>query len=314
VPFTRDIRVCQRPQFGGEACPTSKLVGANDSVETAVSIIRYELRHQTSCISQVPPLLCSRLAGGGKTTLLYLIFDALKQSDIFPIFITFDGSSTFQSRVGESQAQAILRMIALELIDTGDFDPRCLVCNEKALDEYLGSLPVVLIIDNLNALASPVDQEAARMLRMLFLDRQNRYLVFSSQTPINVDQKDSHFGSSTSIHPNARGCHVLGFSPCLDLTLLQNMSPSCSDLNPAEVSLYGGIPSLIYSVKNAHREITPSCERIQLKLQPRKLGSNASLLSSFVASLLDGVIRSTNMGSSPTPIRSSGLCALLSTS
>jgi hypothetical protein len=261
-------------------------------VATSIDTIVLELRMNTDPAGgyRVPPLLCSRLARGGKTTLLCLIFDALKQCNIFPIFVTFNGSSNFQSREGESQTQAILRSIALQLVDTAALDPRCLVCDEKALDEYLGNMPVVLIIDELNARAAPVDEDAGRMLRQLFLDKCNRYLVFSSHVPMNLESNAlTRYMSSNSISASLRGCHVISFSPCLDMTLLRRMSPSCSSLSPAEVAVYGGIPSLIYSVK-VLREMSPSV-RIHRKLPPGALGSNKTMFAHFVASLLDGFRR-----------------------
>jgi hypothetical protein len=290
LPFTRLVNECQRPRFGELGCPLAKLVGAHELVAGAVTTIVYELSVCTDAagLYRVPPMLCSRLARGGKTTLLCLIFDALKQREIYPIFITFNGSSTFISREGESQTEAILRSIALQLVDASGLDPTCLVCNEKALDEYLGDFPVVLIIDELNALAVPIDADAGRMLRQLFLDKQNRYLVFSSHVPISVEPKLSTYIKSTYETPSQRGCRLLGFSPCSDLALLRNMSPQCASLNPAEAMLYGGIPSLIYSVK-ALGEMSPM-DRFQKKINPGTFNPNLSLFSVFVAALVNGLL------------------------
>lgn len=63
------------------------------------------------------------------------------------------------------------------------------------------------------------------------------------------------------------------------------MSNSCSALTPAEVMLYGGIPSLIYSVKVMH-EMTPE-ERFSKKFEQHSI-DGLKLLKSFVISIVDG--------------------------
>lgn len=238
----------------------------------------------------MPPLLCSRLARGGKSTTLCLIFEELKKHKICPIFITFNGSSTFLPRQGETQCAAILRMVALQLVDLRGIDAIRIVCNEDYLDDYLGAAcPVVLLIDELNALAAPIDEDAGRMLRRLFLDKPNRYLLFSSHVPLNVDPIASHYILSPDIPPSSRGCHVLDFTPCIDVLALRAMSSKCSSLSPSEVSLYCGIPSLIYSVK-ALRERTPAL-RFAERFAPGCLRDDIGLLADFVATILDGFRR-----------------------
>ena len=66
----------------------------------------------------------------------------------------------------------------------GDYTPeqsRNLVVDRKALDQHLGE-NVVLLIDELNSLGAPVDGDAAKILREMFLDRSGRFLVFSSHS------------------------------------------------------------------------------------------------------------------------------------
>ena len=45
------------------------------------------------------------------------------------------------------------------------------------------------------------------------------------------------------------GTRLLELPRCLDLELLRAMHPSCASLTAMEMRLYGGVPSLIYSVK-----------------------------------------------------------------
>ncbi len=114
------------------------------------SIVLYQLPLETSRSKyRVPPLVLMRFARGGKTVSLSKIFDKLKEvPNVHPILISFNGSGPipFKRRNGETQAQAILRLIAMEL---GEYTPeqsRNLVVDRKALDQHLGE-NVVLLID-----------------------------------------------------------------------------------------------------------------------------------------------------------------------
>ena len=126
------------------------------------------------------------------------------------------------------------------------------------------------------------------MLRQLFLDKPNRYLVFSSHIPLDVDPQASRFLQSSSHPASARECLVMDFSACLDVGLLRTMSPECSGLNPCEVAFYGGIPSLIYSVQTLY--FNPQV-RFRRKFCQGSLGKNSALFSLFVSSLYDGNLR-----------------------
>lgn len=152
------------------------------------------------------------------------------------MFITFNDLTGFRLRDGESQHDAILRLIAAQLVTvTGKRVRKQLqriICDEDALDEYIGDKPFVLLVDELNALASP--------------------LVFTSHIPLSVDFSACAKSSSVS----ARGACTVPFMPCLNIEALRDMSEKCGSLTPAEVMSYGGIPSLIYSVKVAG-ETTP---------------------------------------------------------
>jgi hypothetical protein len=152
------------------------------------------------------------------------------------------------------------------------------VCDETALDQYIGNEPFVLLIDELNSLAAPLDGEASSVLRRLFQDKENRYLVFTTHVPMDTEPTPR------------RGCLTVPFSPCLDLGALRAMSPQCESLTYAEVMLYGGIPSLIYSVK-ALGEMTPEV-RFARKFNRGSFHDRPELLMRFVMSVVDGCHRS----------------------
>jgi hypothetical protein len=286
VSFSVDIADCERPILGESTCVYDKLIGVNDVVAEMVRLLGNELVMSTESAQRSRPLMISRLARGGKTTLLSLLFDELKRQhrNVRVMFITFNGSSNFETRQGESQRNAILRVIATQLVEIGNCDPLYIECDENALDKYIGDSPFVLLIDELNVLAAPVDAEAGRMLPRLFLDKHNRCLVFTSHVPMSLEPQACHYMASSNEPPSPRGCLTVPFHPTLDITSLRAMSNMCSAITPAEVMLYGGIPSLIYSVK-AMNEMSPE-ERFFKKFV--RHSCEPDLLKFFVSSVVTG--------------------------
>jgi hypothetical protein len=107
--------------FGPAACPQNSLIGVDEVLKSAIQIIERELPRITDAAGsyRVPPMIISRLARGGKTTTLCLLFDELQRLEMRPILITFN-TAYFQLRDGESQCQAILRLIASQLVNIGE--------------------------------------------------------------------------------------------------------------------------------------------------------------------------------------------------
>ena len=264
VPFSVAINSCRRTSLSEFSCPRDRLIGMTDTVQALADLVFAELSVVTTADIRSRPLMISRLARGGKTTTLSFLFDELQFRGVHVMFITFNGSSNFKTRPGESQCNCILRVVASQLVDIGNRDPIDIECGERELDHYIGDLPFVLLIDELNALATPVDAEAGYMLRRLFLDKHNRSLVFTTHVPFSLDSQASRYTASARTPPSPRGCFTVPFHPTLDIESLREMSSACSALTPAEVVLYGGIPSLIYSVKALH-EMNPE-ERFRRKL------------------------------------------------
>jgi hypothetical protein len=99
---------------------------------------------------------------------------------------------------------------------------------------------------------------------------------------MSLEPKASDFMASNSHPPSPRGCLTVPFHPTLDLSSLRAMSDMCSAVTPADVMLYGGIPSLIYSVK-AMWKMTPE-ERFFKKI-PR-FSLDRGLLKWFVVSVV----------------------------
>lgn len=227
---------CWRPRHGKNAC--KRLVGVEKMTSEACEMVKAELNKEVGA----RPLIFCRMVDGGKTTALCSLFDRLRNKENFhPIFISLGESVEIvqQRRQRETDRDLILRSIALQLIGQQDnHNPLDITCDEHRLDEHLSrsDKPVVLIIDDLDAYT---DSEALDMLCRLFLDKKGRGLVCSSLQPV------------VHLEGSGRKVHYVTMPSCYDLPTLSAMSVECYNLSANEMLYYGGIPSLIYSVKTS---------------------------------------------------------------
>lgn len=208
----------------------------------------------------VPPLVFTRLGRGGKTTFLWCLFNVLKEQAFSPIHINFNGG--FMPREQESQLDAVVRLLSMQLMLNPPAKPCSLAYDLDDLLRHIDTTAqgskVVLLIDELNMLAGgQLGAEVASFLKTEFLDKAGRYLVFTSHIPLNTDEYSTYqlapyFPTST---PNPRGVVTVHQPHSIDLVPLRAM-PGCESLTSAEVTIYGGIPSLIYSAK-CHNVLTP---------------------------------------------------------
>jgi hypothetical protein len=160
------------------------------------------------------------------------------------------------------------------------------------------SAKVVLLIDELNALRSPLDGFGARFLRDEFLDKKNRYLVYTSHVLMNIDSVEQGFSSSipatigiSSVPPSSRGYKSITLPLSYDIERLRRL-PDCNALTKSEISLCGAIPSLIYSIKSLH-DISLK-ERFDLaKLSIASENQNI-VLEIFTEEIMNGAIVSNN--------------------
>jgi hypothetical protein len=276
LPFTVPLKQCSSLKMSSEAC--TRPLGVKEVVDKSVQIILSELPLETTDGGsyRCPPLVFSRLSRGGKSTVLNELFKELQSRALNCIVISFNRNAGFRPRIGESQRGAILRMIAAQLVTPSS--PERMVdieCDEIALDRYIGDEPFVLLIDELSALAhGPIDHDAGQLLRAMFLDKKYRYLVFTTRIPLTVD--DGFFHS--------RGCRVVPMPVETDVRMLWTMDGCYHNVTPAEVALYGGIPSLIYSVKHLN-EMKPQ-ERFD-RCVFTSFNSDA-LLGELLTELVDG--------------------------
>lgn len=240
---------------------------------------------------RVPPVVLSRLARGGKTTTLSCVVDALQErTSLKTITISFNGQgeAAFQRRQGESQSQAILRLIAAQLVECQPAEAKRLVVDRTYLDDYLGN-NIVLVVDELNRLTQgePPDGEAAALLREMFLDKAGRYLVYSTHVPITVDTAQMSFGSATK-DPSDRGIITVNMSLASSVEQLQAL-PDCSALTAYRAAWFGYIPSLVLTATTEERltGATPA-RRFRDTVRRPQQEEQLPLLKLFVAQLLSG--------------------------
>lgn len=146
---------------------------------------------------------------------------------------------------------ALVRKIAAQFVhlDT-PADALRIACDEQALLSHIAIVsagkPVILLIDELNLLSENIDADACRFLSSNFLDPVNRYMVFTTHVPLPMDSLFS---------PSGRVPIMLPFDPCHDFREIRKIKTSCNSVTPCEMMLYGGIPSLIYCVKQASEDL-----------------------------------------------------------
>jgi hypothetical protein len=195
-----------------------------------------------------------RFARGGKTITLAQIFNKLKQGRVVhPIMISFNGSGTypFIQHDEETASEAILRLIGMQLTDCSKEEALNLVVDRAALVKHLEGNNIVLLIDELNNLRN-LDEDAAGLLRSLFLDLPGRYLVFTSHFPVSIEANTIRAVDlmGQQARPSDRGIITVDMSIAHTLDDLKLMSKSCAALTEQEAAWYGYIPSLVYCFKN----------------------------------------------------------------
>ena len=245
-PFIKPLDSCENIPTGSLAC--KHLVGIVPFVSVAANIILRELPldDPDDGSYRKKPIVLSGLSRGGKTTGLQKLFDRLHgaqlgEDRIRAMIVSFNPSSYFLRRDGETQKQAIQRVIAQQLVEGTDSELDRLDVDEDELDRYIGKKPFLLLIDEINALSAsqPLDPYTSRFLRKLFL-RENRHLVMTTHVPLDLDLVNQM---------SMRGHYSVPLPTSTDVDELRAMSDECSALTPLEVARYGGMPSLIYVVK-----------------------------------------------------------------
>ena len=273
-----------------------------ETIEEAVKLILNYTHASGGLQVRIPPLVYASLARGGKSTFLILLFDRLKVEGFAPIFISFLSRVV---RPGETASQMLNRYIALQMCDpvSGECAANAVVDELELyahIDRTSEGRGVILLIDELNKLGLPLDAVAAQSLKDYWLDRSNRFMVFTSHVPLDLDAS-----SQTGVVARSpRASSVLSSGPgpsssrtivtvkhprCLDPgTLSEMFLPSLVSVTPAEVSLYGGIPSLVYSAKTEPRSLQMRFAERGLLVRDSQEATVVQVLQKFITAVLTG--------------------------
>ncbi|CAJ1394413.1 unnamed protein product [Effrenium voratum] len=276
-----NIAACLRPSDGDRP---KRFLELDSCVDDCMQAVQDNLPLVTkSTKPRVPPAMLSRCMRGGKTTMLFKVFDRLKKEEKLPIFISFNGDSLVSKLDGEKVLDTMLRAIAVSLMKNKPADKKDaerVRCSEKALKAYLADKQdVVLVVDELNVLlkANPTDghQDVGRFLREMFLDPAGRHLVFSTHIPTSTGL-DQVLGKGTG---SSRTVIPIKMPRCAEVQRLRGMHPNCAALTPLEAVYFGYIPSLIYSVKTGDLDLKERFRDILPAAKSEKLPK--SFLSEF---------------------------------
>lgn len=202
-----------------------------DTLNEAMQHVDKYSRHSGGTQTLVPPLVYTSVVRGGKTTFLLLLFEELKRTGYAPIFISF---SSPLLRTDESISHALARYIALQLCDPMSIDHKVdAVVDELELHAHIertsGGKPVVLLIDDLHRLGVSLNAVATLLLTKRWLDQRNRYLVYSSNVPMELDVNMLHRVAVVGSAPvqarrvSERSSVTVKHPQCLNTATLSNM-------------------------------------------------------------------------------------------
>ena len=135
------------------------------ALEAAAAVITSELAQATdpTGANRKPPAAASRFSRGGKTSFLRCLYDRLQSAEIAPIIVNLNGD--FQLQHDETVLQALARVIGKALCPSlkDEEGPYDLTCDINSLKQFINSRPerVVLLVDELNALGTPLAADAS---------------------------------------------------------------------------------------------------------------------------------------------------------
>jgi hypothetical protein len=156
-----------------------------------------------------PPFAVIRSTRSGKTRLLQEVANrlrGLRENGVVAIFVSFNGNETpFNDQVERDAKIAMLRRVSFALADQKLEWEDCGVGSLKKL--YACQRPVVLVVDEINAVFRPKDVtelEGAKSLWLWLKSRfliPNRQLVFSSHANDTYEQVTQDFVATDSSRP-----------------------------------------------------------------------------------------------------------------
>lgn len=221
-------------------CPAERQLHIAESIKYAME----QIEIGKDLVTKTSPLIYSRTSRGGKTTFLQHLFEALSEQ-YCPIAISFNYSCNHKFKSTDTPKTKLLKAIASCFVHESVDLSACNITEASILAHIeKAPKPMILLIDELNSLKYPLDEETSMFLKENFLDKRNRYLVYTTHLFMEVDDPTM---VATTWH--YRDMKIISPSECFNVKEMKKL-PGCEAVTSAEVALYGGIPSLVYSVKN----------------------------------------------------------------
>eukprot|EP01062_Namystynia_karyoxenos_P028641 TRINITY_DN21678_c0_g1_i1.p1 TRINITY_DN21678_c0_g1~~TRINITY_DN21678_c0_g1_i1.p1 ORF type:complete len:631 (+),score=210.70 TRINITY_DN21678_c0_g1_i1:61-1893(+) len=288
-----DIEKCTCPK--PDDSEKKVLIRIDECIKECVGVVSEHCPEVTSAFGRVPPLMLSRCARGGKTTALCKLFDRL-EGGRNPVFISFNGDAlrfTCSDKEGETLLDRLIRAIAWSLAMHSD---RCkelesaedVRCDKDTLIGYLQEKKVVLLIDELNVLLNRgADMAQAhavgKFLRSEFLDKADKYLVFTTHFPIDT-LLTTVIGRGES---SKRTVRVVNLPQAAEKWEDMKLMAGCDRLTKSKAAYYAFIPSLIFECLDRGFDISLRfCDFWrEVDCEPRM----ATLRKHFLSEFFDGV-------------------------
>ena len=236
--FPKDF-TSQRPVPGDDTHP---FIGIEPVVKTAIAKIREHCSSKRHIDERTPPIMISSMARSGKTTLLRAVYNELAAGEEFEaIIVTFNGQSGFMLNEEEEDVAGFCRGVYEQLLGSEGFP------SADALIGYLDlcTKPLVLLVDELNALTSTISASLADLLRCQFLDHPRRYLVFTSHYPMSLTEA---LGSRPGSSESPRSCVTISVPKSLVIDDYQPFLKLSRQISPVELALWGGLCGLAWSI------------------------------------------------------------------
>ena len=228
--------------------------------------------------------MITSMARSGKTTLLNEVYRTLVADAKFEaILVTFNGQSGFTLRVGESPTVGFCRGLHEQLMGvTNHMAP-----SVDALKDYLAKCtkPLVLLVDELNSLTPDVDTELAILLREEFLDRPNRYLVFTCHHMMTLSEA---LGSRTGTEDSPRPSVPIGVPTSLVIAEYNAIFGDARKISRVEIALWGGLCGLAWSIAGGDFQAKPYFNERLLHCPPDNLPADPDTHSAFVKQICSG--------------------------
>jgi hypothetical protein len=226
--------------------PNHPLIGLEQAVRTAMNCIQQYCLASSDDVDRVPPTVITSMARSGKTTTLKALYRELRAGGIFePIIVTFNEQSGFALQDSETPTAGFCRGVHEQMTGIHEHPSPSV----EALVEYLGKCtkPIDLLVDELNSLTPKLDSELADLLRKEFLDRADRYLVFTSHHSMPLS---TMIGQSAANSPREFLAVEVpkAFTPKEYEKLLGKENP----INPVLIAGVGGHIGLTWSIMEKH--------------------------------------------------------------